>query len=468
MDTIVSVTIIAFLIFFTKSLVLLFLPPALSFSNIVRGRIERKFSGKDHLISLPSDIRERIAAVMDVPRNVIFLRGEGNDCRSVSLFFVHIIFLPQFFETDINNPNKQALLLHELAHGHFSDYLSVSWVWLACIFATYVTFQYFLEWDGGTVRGLVTRSEGVFNLTIPFYVLILLCVFDAVGMLHRREVNADFGASRSNPKLFRAFLERQVNKGKYFKYDKRQFQIIINNWFFHPTYENRLALLTGNKQIRSQSIFLPAILAGFCPLYIVLVLTGSVFTTALLEKEIVSVIALPLSVFCLVQLGIVLNEMFGRKSPVTRSDKFVFWLGLLAGYELLALTFSYAMNFDSGGEWVILASNGETAVIQLPFVLASILLGHFIFFAHARLCSMLFGTTILGVFATPIFAYACFSMIGGIQMTGNVSVLTSAGILGGVLAVCLIVLLLFEMALHVILRTTFSVFSRNIVSGKRN
>ena len=447
-DTVASITLMMFFVFFTKSLATFLMPLLMFFLFYIPRHIYQLVSKKHQQHSLPPNIRTLVSSVIAVPRNVIFMRSRNNDCGSISLFVVHIVLLPEFFENDLQNPNKQAILLHEFAHGSFTDYLSVGWIWFACFLIAYISFQYFWALDGGEVRQLLANSHADLSLEIPLLGFLIICGFDSVWMLHRREINADFGAFFGRPKQLVSFLEYQKRKNKYFKIGKWQFETKLKNWFLHPTYEHRLSVVTGRIEIRSISILFPAILAGICPTYILFVLIGSVYTSTNLDAEIASVVTLPLSIYCLVQLGIALNDFYGNKSILNSMDKFMLWLGMLIGYEFFVVVLLYAVDSNGEGQFVVTASNGEIVTLELQMVIAAVFMGHVLFFLHSKLSALVTGRIFLGMFATPAYAFVIIALIAGIQMTGSVDIKTVIGVSGVAIAVSIFLMLVLEILLH--------------------
>ncbi len=423
-DIVLAFTMIVFFMTILHSGVPLILPIVLFIASTFGLWIRTNFTPGSPLRPLPPDINARIGALIDLPKRTIFRRGSGNDCTSVSLYFLHIIFLPQGFETDLENPNKRAILLHELSHERFFDYLALFWI----IF-TFGLFSYALLFLAVEYLGYMQSIDlswermprnVLYASMFPFAVLVVLTMFNGIGIFHRKEHNADFGAYLQAPETYSNFLRNRIAKLKYYKYDRFNIFAKFMNKLYHPSFKKRLDFLTGEIKINQFGVIIPSIIFGFCPGYVIFSCAVGL-TTFVQHTTMASILSIPFGLICIIYCGLFLKDVFERKSPTTFIEKMLIWSFMLLGTQLLFIAYITTFRITYDAPELMLSVPIEQLDNEIRITTFSIFFGYLQFALYLWACSKYLSTFFAGVIALIIFmfvgyiVYYTFSAIGGIN-----------------------------------------------------
>ena len=441
-DTLAILSLVTLMTIWANVLVILFFPVAVYLSNRLGSLAASVFRPKSTLSRLPKDTRRSIALMLPVPRNVFFLRGEGVDCQCISLFVVHIILLPEGFEKDLDNPDKQAVLLHELSHTSFSDYLTVHWVWISAALVLFIMSDFYFGIMGGGTRLLIGNVPA---LEMAVLSAIILCTLNGRSALHRREHSADLGGFLTAPELVESLLKGQARKSAFFRVGKYQIGTKVHNWLIHPPYEKRYAVVSGKLNVAKFSIFIAGIMAGFFTLYIALNVLSSLVAATLFGVTSVSMFTIPLTLLSVWLLGDVLNGIFCEKTQAKPADKLLFWFGMLIGTEFAVAVFLFANNPERHGELSFMATNGVVVEAALATSLLSIFAGHLFFAVYSGIVARIVSKSFSIFFAMPFASLLFFSFYEGVKMTGDVALTTQLALFAGISIALIVALLLMEM-----------------------
>lgn len=454
-DNVLMFTMILFFMTILHSASILLAPLGLfifKYGNIL---VEIYVSAKSPLTPLPRDIKARIGKLVALPKRTIFLRGSGNDCTSVSFYFFHFIFLPQGFENDLENSKKQAILMHELSHDRFFDYLSLFWLAFAVglfIYAFIFVVTDYLNYMNpiGFSWERYSRTE-FYSVQITFSALVALSVFNSFRVIHRREHNADFGAYLQAPELYLNFLKDRVRKDKYYRYKLNNPYLWVLNKIAHPPIGERLAFLTGEKKIKKASIIVPALIYGFCPPFIAFSVAVG-FATFVEYATLASVLSLPFSAISVLYCGLFFRDVFKKDAPTTSVEKLLIWLFMLIGSLIYMVTFiaTRQLNYDDAS--VMLAIAPEQLNSLLMTGCFCVVFAYVQFALYLWGCAHLTSTFFAGVLALPVFASIGYILLDALSDMGGIGNLS---VLFGVILVLLIppvLAVLIEYFIHFLIR----------------
>ncbi len=415
MDVILAFTLIGYCVSAFHSAILLILPFWGAFTDYVGTLLFIYLIPKSPFTPLPSDIRARVAAVVDLPPRTYFWRGVGNDCRSISFYFLHIILLPEGFEDKLNQPNSQAILHHEFSHERFFDYLCLFWVLFALFTGVGLVF---LQANEISKIGHPTGFEKDFVNTyftcfIPFGLMIIICLMNIKGIFYRKELNADFEASLRNPEIYEPYLQERINKQKYFKIRVWNPLTWIINKFTHPSFTYRLDFITGQEKARGSSYIIPSIIMGFCPVFIIFSLVIGIgkmavrgdFTAAAITSAVFGVIGV-------IQCAYFFQEAFGRNNSTSFSEKRMIWFYMLLGSLLLAIGMTLGTHLDFEKVGMPLKSHPSLFLWDLIVAVFTVTFGYIQLALYFWLCVRFVGTMYLSVLAVLIFGFTSYIHAG--------------------------------------------------------
>lgn len=451
-DTLAGLSLITTATLVFHGLVVLLFPIAVFSLGRLQNAIATTLRFKSSLPSLPRDIKQKISAVVPVPRNVFFLRGSGNDCKSVSLFFVHAVLLPLRFEKNLEDSNKQSELLHEFSHADFSDYLVVYWVWITGVFAALTAFDYYRGGNNSSLIGELPVAESA------MLAAIFLCILNGRGMFHRREINADFGAFHVDPQMFSTFLRKRSHASKYHKTGKLQFDVVFSNWLYHPSHKTRFSIISDKQKISLFSVAFAGVLAGFFPAFIAMNVFGSLFTSISLRATGGSIVSIPLSLLSAWLIASITSKFFGKVSPANLAEKSSFWAGLLVGTEAIVFLALLVSNSEANGGFSFLATNGVLVEVSLRTSFFVIFAGYIFLAFYLALFTRFFSQMFTSILAMPLASIVFFALTEGYQMTEGASLDTLLWLTCGGIVFSVIVLLVFEAAFQLIHRIMMRIY----------
>jgi len=441
-DTLAILSLVTLMTIWANVLVILFFPVAVYLSNRLGSLAASVFRPKSTLSRLPKDTRRSIVQMLPVPRNVFFLRGEGVDCQCISLFVVHIIMLPEGFENDLDNPDKQAVLLHELSHTSFSDYLSVHWVWVTAALVLFIMSDFYFGTMGGGTRQLIGKIPA---LEMAVLSAVILCALNGRSALHRREHSADLGGFLTAPELVGNLLKTQARKSTFFRVGKFEVGTKLYNWLIHPPYEKRYAVVSGKLNVPLTRIFMAGLMAGFFILHLALNVLSSLVVATYYGVTSVSLFTIPLILLGVWLLGDVVNDFFSRMTYAKTVEKLMFWAGMLIGTEFAVTVFLIANDPENFGQLTIMAANGVVVEAALTSSLLSIFVGYLFFAIYSRIVTRIVAKSYSLFFAMPLASILFFSFYEGVKMNGDFDVVAQLPLFAGICIALFIVLLLIEM-----------------------
>ncbi len=415
MDIILAFTLISFSASAFHSAMLVILPFWGALADYVGTLLRIYLTPKSPFTPLPSDIRARVAAVVELPPRTYFWRGTGNDCRSISFYFLHIIFLPEGFEDKLDEPNTQAILHHEFSHDRFFDYLCLFWALYALFIGVGLLF---LQANEISEIGHPTGFEKDFINTyftwfIPFGVMVIICLLNIKGIFYRKELNADFEASLRNPEIYEAYLRGRIKKQKYFKTRIWNPLTWIINKFTHPSFTYRLNFISGKTKARGTSYIIPSIVMGFCPVLILFSLAIGVGKMAL--RGDFSAPAITGAVFGLIglfQCAYFFQEAFGRNNNSSFSEKRTIWFYMLLGSLLLAIGMVFGTHLDFEKVGMPLKSHPSLFLWDLIVAIFTVIFGYIQLALYFWLCARFVSAMYLSVLAVLIFGFTSYIHAG--------------------------------------------------------
>nr|WP_319514366.1 hypothetical protein [uncultured Cohaesibacter sp.] len=452
-DSAVSLLLTASLIAPTSVVVLLF--PIIGFAlqrfflSFMRFlRLERRIQ------PLPKDFKAMVKTLMPVPRNVVFLRGKGNDCESRSFWLVHFILIPEGFEYDLEAPHNQGHLLHELGHGSFFDFLSLSLLQLSGLLFLVLIFWPVLTYLNPDLTPMEPDDAKKF---FPFVIIAALSFVNFVGVFHRRERNADVEAYRKNATFTEAYIKQKIRNNKYFKRRRGDFETAIKNAIFHPSFKSRLDFLHGDQSPRNWLLVFPTITYGFC--IVILPVFSAVIpiiaiTNAMNGEEILKpVVVSALCFTALYQIAGFINAYFQNEQVANRTQKIIVFLGLLVGAEICAASFLVFPKFVPEIDGLKAFLYFEPSQELIP-VLAGIPLGFLQFFIALQLHRFFGKKTILSGYVMPIYMLVGCITVKTLEL--NVPISLHLALLFAALELLIAPLIIFgiDLLLHTIFRVS--------------
>jgi|GEM_PF-2758439 len=420
----VSLTLIALVISMSGSIAIglfLALIPALTFFfHNFRSICHSLRGSNDPVRGLPNDIGEIIRSVVDVPKNTFFLRGPEGHCRAFSMIFFHVIILPPKFENRLTLKKNCAILLHEFSHNKYFDYMFILWTWLCALFYILLIYEYYFKVgfeqnlyalfykSGEKVPDIfqhVPTDTGDILIHIPLFVFALMCAITSMNIIHNRESHADIIAFSADNDLYQDYLKRNIYYEEHS--GTRDIMHWVTNWFFHPSFKNRLDILTGAKQVASYKIFLSSFVLGFCPLLLLFPFLSGF--GSLVRLEIVSeyVFSLIVSIVALKFYILTFREISSKN--LKKGDTSIFYCGFFTGMLIFwySMIIGYYAVYDNASlliDWEDVFRGGIAATIIYAWVLA-------LFFLYKNF-SLKWGRTNdavgLIVFILPIFGLFLF------------------------------------------------------------
>ncbi|MGH1351642.1 MAG: hypothetical protein ACRBBN_12680 [Methyloligellaceae bacterium] len=415
MDIILAFALIGFSASAFHSAMLVILPFWGALADYVGTLLRIYLTPKSPFTPLPSDIRARVASVVELPPRTYFWRGTGNDCRSISFYFLHIIFLPEGFEDKLDEPNTQAILHHEFSHDRFFDYLCLFWVLFALFTGVGVLFLQANDiLKFGTPIGFEKGSANNFYAWfMPFVLMVIICLINIKSIFYRKELNADFEASLRNPEIYEAYLQGRINKQKYFKTRIWNPLTWIINKFTHPSFSYRLDFISGKTKASGASYIVPSIIMGFCPAFIMFSMAVGIGKFTL--RSDFSASAITSTVFGIIgtfQCAYFFQEAFGRNNSTSFSEKKIIWFYMLLGSLLFAIVMVLGSHLDFEKVGMPLKSHPSLFLWDLIIAVFTVIFGYIQLALYFWLCARFVGSMYLSILAVLIFGFTSYIHAG--------------------------------------------------------
>lgn len=366
-DTVLSATLIGFLTlrfdlwflpFFPLLIYLLQLPS----EKFDAWRDDRTYS------PIPKDFKSQISEFAQIPRNTFFVRGKPGVPRSISLLFIHIVIVPSGYETLLATDKARATILHEFGHGEHSDYFFVTGFWFSLGILAFMMAITFITENNELIESLFSSERGKpFQLMIPILVVSILSQFGIAGTLHRRELHADFYAYKSNPELYRRYIDELQSRPPT-RPQRFDFYTRLRNRVLHPPRDENARYVLGKSKLSTNRILLPAVSVGACMTYIVFLVVTAIWS-AIMQQTWSSFFAFPIGFFCVYQTHKFFSGIFSSQSTLSRDEKLTAWFGLLGGFLVSGTVFISANRLDYSDtfSWSFNAEGFAVSLSQFTF-----------------------------------------------------------------------------------------------------
>lgn len=438
LDVAFTVGLLCFLIFIftveglTTVVITLFIP---GIFRLVFGRF-RSYLGYDDDYVISGTVQNKIKTIVQFPKRTILFHHKKLDCKALSFYFFHIVFLPTDFQKKLKNRTSRAQLWHEVGHLKYADSFLFSSATIGVSVFSIGPVLRFLESTTANTPWEMLEGPNSFSLYASTS-LILLYLMSVRGILHRREHHADAYSHTKNSADMENFLKiRSALAAK--TVSSRTLIEMLKRFMSHPPISVRLDFLQGRGFLSKYSLIHYGVMAGAGYSLSLFCLGGGLNRLAF-ALDITGVSIIFLSSLCLIQYTKYFNFILFEERLISTAGKTFFLSGIFGvlyfSFAIVVMTENIDLNYWDGielpspstQEWLL----GGLAVTALSVLQLGVLIS---IFKRLLLRVTMFPLYLIIFLCSSYFFVGIFYFVG-FELWGNslgevVSVLITLFIIG--------------------------------------